>query len=82
MPRISYTEHATNEEVLRRVITNRMIVTSQVSLDIRKLGGDRLPRRKESSRTVNGNIPVVPEQDEGKDTNRTDPHGNGKRCLV
>ena len=29
-----------------------------------------------------GNLSNVLEQDEGKDINRTDPHVNGKRCLV
>ena len=85
MQRISYTEHVTNVEVLRRANTKRKLLSEMVNRQVKffrtrhaqgrdgKLGNYRLCRRQESSGPPEGNLPDVPAKDERKDANRTDP---------
>ena len=84
MQRISYTEHVTNVEVLRRANTKRKLLSEMVNTQVKffrtrhaqgrdgKLGNYRLCRRQERSGPPEGNLPDVPAKDERKDTNRTD----------
>ena len=85
MQRISYTEHVTNVEVLRRANTKRKLLSEMVNRQVKvfrtrhaqgrdgKLVNYRLCRRQESSEPPEGNLPDVPAKYERKDANRTDP---------
>ena len=85
MQRISYTEHVTNVEVLRRANTKRKLLSEMVNRQVKffrtrhaqgrdgKLGNYRLCRRQESEGPPKGNLHDVPAKDDRKDTNRTDP---------
>ena len=86
MQGISYTEHVTYVEVLRRANTKRKLLSEMVNRQVNfflqtrhaqgrdgKLGNYRLCRRQESSGPPEGNLPDVPAKDERKNTNITDP---------
>ena len=86
MQRISYTEHVTNVEVLRRANTKRKLLSEMVNRQVKFFG--HVMRKEEmenlvttgyvEGKRVRGrqeeNLPDVPAKDERKDTNRTDPH--------
>ena len=88
MQRISYTEHVTNVDLLRRANTKRRLISEIVNRQVKffghvirkkeilKLGIYRLCRRQHISGPQEGNIPDVPAKDERKYTNRTDPPDN------
>ena len=82
MQRISYTEHVTNAEVIRRANTKRKLLSEMAGEVFRtrhaqgrdgKLGNYMLCIWQESSGPPEGNLPDVPAKDERKDANRTDP---------